>query len=141
MKHWTEPKGNFLIQIPIEWQYRNVAVKGGVEEPPYSFEPYEGAIGCFQISCYPLADLAPNLAKQFPDGLLKSGWTHARMDSPEFDTHVFFAAIQDQALIGKYIYSVDHREDERIERQLQLVKRLGSDQVRSLKLQGKLSKI
>jgi len=122
MKHWTEPKGIFLIQIPIEWQYRNVAVEGGREESPYSFEPYDGAIGCFQLSCYPLAELAPNLKQEIPKGRLKGDWTYSRMDSPEFDTHLFFGAIDDQAIIAKYIYRSNLRDDDRAVNELKIVK-------------------
>ena len=121
MKHWTEPNGTFLIKIPMEWQYRNVAIVGELEQSPYSFVPYDGDIGCFQISCYPFEKLAPKLAKQFPNGQPKSCWNRSRMDSPGFDTYVYFGAMRDQALIGKYIHSVEFRGDKRIEKELQLV--------------------
>lgn len=120
MKHWTEPHGILLMQIPIEWQYRNAAIEGVKEESPFSFEPYDGAIGCFQLSCYPLAELAPNLKDKVPKGKANGKWTSTRMDSDQFDMHVFFGAIADQALIAKYIYSRDLRGDERVAKQLKI---------------------
>ena len=50
MKDWTEPNGIFILNTPINWQYRNTAVEGYKNESPYSFEPYENSLGCFQIS-------------------------------------------------------------------------------------------
>ena len=37
MKYFTHPKGTFVIKIPVEWQYKNVAV-GYEEKSPFSFE-------------------------------------------------------------------------------------------------------
>ena len=122
MKHWTEPSGIFLLRIPIEWQYRNLAVADGREESPYSFEPYDEAIGCFQISCYPLAELAPNLKQGASKTKLNGNWEHSRMDSQDFDVHLFFGAKDDQALIGKYIYSRTLRNDARVAEQLTIVR-------------------
>jgi hypothetical protein len=122
MKHWTEPNGIFLIRIPIEWQYRNLAVADGAEESPYSFEPYDEAIGCFQISCYPFAELVPNPKQRALERMLKGNWEHSRMDSQDFDVHLFFGAKGDQALIGKYIYSRALRNDPRVAKQLKIVR-------------------
>jgi hypothetical protein len=122
MKHWTEPNGIFLLRIPIEWQYRNLAISHGREESPYSFEPYDEAIGCFQISCYPLAELAPNLKQGASKTKLKDNWKHSRMDTQDFDVHIFFGAKDDQALIGKYIYSRTLRNDARVAKQLKIVR-------------------
>lgn len=47
MKHWTEPNGIFLIQIPTGWQYLNSVVEGEEEKSTFSFQPYENANGCF----------------------------------------------------------------------------------------------
>lgn len=121
MKHWTEPNGIFLIQIPTEWQYLNPVVEGEEEKSPYSFQPYENAVGCFQISCYPLEELAPQLADKYPNGVPRLTWRPTRMDDSEFCTHVFFGALADQALIGKYIYDANLEEDERIKRELRIV--------------------
>jgi hypothetical protein len=121
MKHWTEPNGIFLLHIPIEWQYRNPAVADGAEKSPYSFEPYDEAIGCFQISCYPFAELVPDPKQRTLERMLKGNWEHSRMDSQNFEVHLFFGAKDDQALIGKYIYSRTLRNDARVAKQLKIV--------------------
>jgi uncharacterized protein YutE (UPF0331/DUF86 family) len=116
MKHWTEPSGIFLMQIPIEWQYKNPVFENIEEESPYSFELYEDSVGCFQLSCYPLTELVPN-----HKGVPKSGWTHSKMDSDEFEVHLYCGSIGDQALIGKYIYNNELQGDARVEDQLEVV--------------------
>lgn len=121
MKHWTEPNGTFLIQIPTAWQYLNPAVKGEEEKSPYSFQPYENANGCFQISCYPLEELAPKLADEYPNGVPELTWRPSRMDDSEFCIHMFYGASADQALIGKYIHDASLDNDERINEELRLV--------------------
>ena len=112
MKHWTEPNGIFLMHIPTHWQYRNPIIEGIEEENPYSFEPYEDSVGCFQISCY-------------PDGKLPVGkrttWTEERMDDDEFCMHLYFCMYGDQALIGKFIYDKGLENDPRVIEQLSLV--------------------
>ena len=119
-KHWTEPRGILITQIPMEWQYRNPIIEPRIEEPPYSFEPYENALGCFQLSCYPLDELAPNAKCQ--DDVLK--WTQTRMDSEKYDTYVYYGSMGDQALIGKYIYDRELRGDLRVQEQLDLVQKV-----------------
>lgn len=122
MKHWTEPNGVFLIRIPIEWQYRNVAVDGGIEEPPYSFEPYEDPIGCFQVSCYPHSELVPNAAPSPNAADAGALWRHSTLSERGFDAHLFFAKMKDQAIIAKYIYATDKRGDPAIEEQLEIAR-------------------
>lgn len=121
MKHWSEPNGIFLINIPVDWQYLNSAIEGEVEKSPYSFQPYEDSIGCFQLSCYPLAEQAPSVAMANPNGVKNLVWKKSRMDDPEFCAHLFFGALDDQALIGKYIYDIGLENDERISEQLSIV--------------------
>lgn len=121
MKHWTEPNGIFLIQIPTAWQYLNPVVEGEEEKSPYSFQPYENANGCFQISCYPLEELAPKLADEYPNGMPELTWRPSRMDDSEFCIHMFYGASADQALIGKYIHDASLDNDERINEELRLV--------------------
>lgn len=121
MKHWTEPNGIFLIHIPIEWQYLNPAVKGEVEKSPYSFQPYDDVVGCFQISCYPLNDLAPKTSEANPIGVPILNWQLSRMDDSEYCCYLFYGALADQALIGKYIYDVGLKSDKRIIEQLSIV--------------------
>lgn len=121
MKHWTEPNGIFLIHIPIDWQYLNTAIEGEVEISPYSFQPYEESIGCFQLSCYPLIEEAPSVAQANPNGVPNLIWKKSRMDDSEFCVHLYFGALADQALIGKYIYDVGLKNDKRIIEQLTIV--------------------
>lgn len=121
MKHWTEPNGIFLIKIPTEWQYLNPVVEGEQEKSPYSFQPYENAFGCFQISCYPLDELSPKLADQYPNGVPNLTWRPSRVDDSKFCVHMFFGALADQALIGKYIYDANLEDDEQINEELHVV--------------------
>ncbi|WP_369854968.1 hypothetical protein [Candidatus Thalassolituus haligoni] len=124
MKHWTEPNGIFLIQIPTEWQYYNPVVEGEEEKSPYSFQPYENANGCFQISCYPLEEIAPKLADKYPSGVPELRWQPSRMDDSEFCVHMFYGASADQALIGKYIHDASLDNDEQINEELRLVEKI-----------------
>jgi hypothetical protein len=122
-KHWTEPNGIFIMNIPIEWQYKNVCVKYGIEECPYSFEPYDNAIGCFQISCYPIADLTPEKIVEIKSRG-KIVWTKKRMDSSEFNMHLYFGSSKDQAIIGKYIYPKCEEQNSIIHEQFLLVEKV-----------------
>lgn len=124
MKHWTEPNGIFLIQIPTEWQYLNPAIEGIEEKPPYGFQPYEDAIGCFQISCYPLQEDATSIAKAYPNGVPSLNWKQFREDDLEYCMHLFYGALADQVLIGKYIYDVGLNNNERVITQLSVVEKV-----------------
>lgn len=124
MKHWTEPNGILLIKVPIDWQYVNPGLSEYEEKSPYGFEPYEDPIGCFQLSCYPLSEIAPSVAEANPFGVKKLSWRESRQDNLDFCTHLFFGAYHDQALIGKYIYSADLEGDMRIAEQLAIVNQI-----------------
>lgn len=124
MKHWTEPNGILLIKVPIDWQYLNSGLKDYGEKSPYGFQPYEDPIGCFQLSCYPLSELAPSIAKANPNGVKKLSWKESRVDDSDFCTHLFFGAYFDQALIGKYIYDADLEGDHRITVELAIVNQI-----------------
>jgi hypothetical protein len=121
MKHWTEPNGILLIQIPIDWQYLNPAFKGEEEISPYSFQPYDDSLGCFQLSCYPLEELAPKVAIANPKGVKKLDWSESNLDDSEFCARLYHGALGDQALIGKYIHDVKLKDDVRIKEQLKIV--------------------
>lgn len=124
MKHWTEPNGILLIQIPIDWHYLNSGLSDCEEKSPYGFQPYEDSIGCFQLSCYPLSELAPSTARANPGGVRKLSWNESRADNSEFCTHLFYGAYYDQALIGKYIYDIGLEGDSRIAEQLAIVNKV-----------------
>jgi uncharacterized protein YutE (UPF0331/DUF86 family) len=100
------------MHIPTHWQYRNPIIDGVEEENPFSFEPYEDSVGCFQNSCY-------------PDGELSNGqrttWIEKRIDDDEFCMHLYFCMYGDQALIGKFIYDKPLENDPRVVKQLSVV--------------------
>ncbi len=123
MKHWTEPNGIFIVNIPIEWQYRNSAIEDIEEKSPYSFEPYEDSLGCFQLSCYPLSEkgINPNFPVQKNNS--KIDWLESRMDDDEFDVLLYHAQVDDMLCMAKYIYSAEHRNDNRIKSILENVKK------------------
>ncbi len=122
MKHWTEPNGNFIVNIPIEWQYKNSAIENVEEKSPYSFEPYENTLGCFQLSCYPLSEkgVNPNFPIQKNNSKVK--WLASRMDDKEFDILLFHAQVDDLFCMAKYIYSAKLRNDKRIHSEIEKVK-------------------
>lgn len=122
MKHWTEPNGNFIVNIPIEWQYKNVVYSNIEEKSPFSFEPYEDSLGSFQLSCYPLSEKGanPNFPIQKSNSKIK--WLASRMDDKEFDMLLFHAQVDDLLCMAKYIYSAELRNDKRILVQIEKVK-------------------
>jgi hypothetical protein len=122
MKHWTEPNGNFIVNIPIEWQYKNVVVENEIEKSPYSFAPYEESLGCFQISCYPLTEhgINPNFPIQKNNSKIE--WFASRMEDKEFEVLLFHAQVDDLLCMAKYIYSSEYKNDKRINEQLEKVK-------------------
>jgi hypothetical protein len=122
MKHWTEPNGKFIVNIPIEWQYKNVIYENVEEKSPYSFELYEDPIGCFQLSCYPLIEKGINTNFPIQNSNSKVKWLASRMDDKEFDILVFHAQVDDLLCMAKYIYSSELRDDNRIKDQIEKVK-------------------
>jgi hypothetical protein len=122
MKYFTNPIGQFVIKVPIEWQYYNVAA-GYKEESPYSFVPYEDpdSAGAFQISCYPANEKTPkeNVQPTDKDDL---EFIEKRMDDAEMNMHLWFCTVQDHVLMAKYIYSKTLSNTTRIKEELQKVK-------------------
>lgn len=122
MKYFTNPIGQFVIKIPIEWQYYNVAA-GYKEESPYSFVPYEepSGAGAFQISCYPASERTPkdNLQPADKDNL---EFIEKRMDDAEMNMHLWFCTVQDHVLMAKYIYPKALSSSPRIKEELKKVK-------------------
>jgi len=109
-KHWTEPNGIFIINIPVNWQYRNAVFEDIEEKSPYSFEQYENSAGCFQLSCYSLSErgINPNFPVQKSDS--KVEWLESRMDDKEFDMYLWHSQVDDQLCIAKCIYSAKDRK-------------------------------
>jgi len=122
MKHWTEPNGKFIVNIPIEWQYINVLIDNEIGKPPYSFEPYEDPLGCFQLSCYPLDEKGINSNFPIQENNSKVKWLMSRMADEKLDVFLFHAQVDDQFCMAKYIYSSKYRNDKRIKEQLIKVK-------------------
>tara|TARA_B110000211_G_C14053421_1_gene542215 strand:+ start:648 stop:1643 length:996 start_codon:yes stop_codon:yes gene_type:complete len=122
MKYFTNPIGQFVIKIPIEWQYYNVAA-GYKEESPYSFVPYEDpeVTGAFQISCYPANERTPKENVQ-PADKDKLKFIEKRMDDAEMNMHLWFCTVQDHVLMAKYIYSKALSNTPRIKEELEKVK-------------------
>lgn len=122
MKHWTEPSGNFIMNIPVEWQYKNVVFEHLEEKSPYSFEPYKNSLGCFQISCYPLADkgINPELALQTANSQLD--WLPLRKDDKEFEMIFFYAQAEDLLLIAKFISDVNPKDKKGVIKQFEQAK-------------------
>lgn len=122
MKYFTNPTGQFVIKVPIEWQYYNVAA-GHKEDSPYSFVPYEDPenAGVFQISCYLANERTPksNLQPADKDNL---DFIEKRMDDDEMNMHLWFCTVQDHVVMAKYIYSKKHENTPRIKEELEKVK-------------------
>jgi hypothetical protein len=109
-KHWTEPNGIFIINIPANWQYKNAVFEHIEEKSPYSFEQYEYSAGCFQLSCYPLSErgINPNFPIQKSNS--KIDWLESRIDDKDFDMYLWHAQIDDQFCMAKCIYSAKDRK-------------------------------
>ena len=122
MKHWTEPNGIFIINIPIEWQYKNAVIKDGKNKSPYIFEPYEESVGSFQISCYPLSEngINPNLRLQ--DNNSEVEWTLSQLNDEKFKMHLYGAQVDDQLCFAKFIYSKSDESTTIIKNELEKVK-------------------
>lgn len=122
MKYFTDPAGQFVIKVPIEWQYSNVAA-GYKEESPYSFVPYEDPenAGAFQISCYPADERTPRQNVQ-PSDKDNLAFVEKRMDDDEMNMHLWFCTVEDHVLMAKYIYSKKHENADRIKDELIKVK-------------------
>ncbi len=108
-KHWTEPNGVFTVNIPVDWQYRNPVLDNIEEKSPYSFEAYENAIGCFQLSCYPLSEKGINPNFPIQKSSSKIEWLESRMDDSEFDMYLWHAQVDDHLCMAKCIYSAKDR--------------------------------
>lgn len=123
MKYFTEPSGQFVIKIPVEWQYTNV-LAGYKEESPFSFVLYdrpEGA-GAFQISCYLANERNPknNIQPADKDNL---HFLEKRMDDEECNIHLWFCSVEDHVFMAKYIYGREWESTDLIKGELEKVKK------------------
>ena len=118
MKYFTHPKGTFVIKIPVEWQYKNVAV-GYEEKSPFSFELYEDEVGCFQISCYSKDEKPINptfKVQSFNSDNLE--FIEQRMDGGGFNMHLWAAVVEDHMFMAKYIYDTDKEHSDKVKAEL-----------------------
>lgn len=111
-----------MLKVPIEWQYKNIAVGIG-EIAPFSFEPYENAIGCFQISSY--------LSSEKPG--LEAG-TKQAMDTPnldfvercitddEFVADLWCCSVGEHILLAKYVYPLALKGTDLVKKELDMVR-------------------
>lgn len=121
MKHWTHPEGIFILNIPIEWKYIIIDPESGLTEPPYSFESYEDSIGSFQISCYPLSEKGINKNQPVQKNNSIVTWLPHRMDGDGFNIHVYYAQVDDQFCMAKYIYSTKDQDSATVKNELKKV--------------------
>jgi hypothetical protein len=114
MKYFTEPHGIFIIQIPVEWQYKNVAI-GHEEVSPFSFELYENPVGAFQLSCYSSKEKAIrfNVKTQKSD-TNNLEFDKRRMDGGGFNMHLWYACVEDHMFMAKYIYDSSKENESEI---------------------------
>lgn len=120
MKFFTEPNGLFIIEIPINWQYVNVAAEIG-EKSPYSFQHYENSNSSFQISCYPQPKDFPNKVASQSSNKDNLKFVRQRMDDKEFNIHLWFANVEDHYLMVKFIYDAGKEFTEEIQDELKKV--------------------
>ena len=114
MKYFTEPNGQFMIKIPIEWQYANVAARYE-EVSPFSFQLYEEHVGAFQISCYPTEENPLDYR-----GLVQKADTQnlkfikSSLPDKDFAIHLWFAVVEDHAFMAKYIHDIKRSNDPKV---------------------------
>ena len=114
MKYFTEPNGKFVIQIPTEWRYANVAAEYE-EKSPFSFQTYENPTWSFQVSCYSESEkpLNKTLKKQnFNTKELE--FIKLRNDGGGFNMHLWGARVEDHMLMAKFIYDSHREKDQEI---------------------------
>lgn len=121
LKDWTEPNGVFIMNIPVDWQYKNVLFSDIKNESPYSFEKYDRSIGCFQISCYPLSERGANKNQPIQKNNARVTWLPHRMDGDGFNVHVYYAQVDDQFCMAKYIYSSKDQDNVTVKNELKKV--------------------
>jgi predicted nucleotidyltransferase len=111
MKWFREPSGKFVIKIPTEWRYANVAVDYE-EKSPFSFQSYENPNWSFQVSCYSDEEKSFNqrVTKQ-KFNTPKLEFKEFRMDGDGFNIHIWGATVENNTLMAKYIYDTGKESD------------------------------
>jgi len=122
-KHWIEPNGIFIINLPVNWQYKNAIIDSIEEKSPYSFGAYENSAGCYQLSCYPLSEKGVNQSLPIQKADSKINWLESRMDDKEFDMYLWHAQVDDQICMAKCIYSRKDRKRSKVKKLIKHVRK------------------
>lgn len=118
MKHWTEPNGHFILNIPLDWQFQNSFANGNRVKPPYSFQLYHNPIGCLQISSYLKSQLKDKVKLPIQRCNKKLFWEKSYISDQQkrIKAMIFHANVEDLICFVKYIYTekdennVNHKE-------------------------------
>ena len=123
MKYFFEPTGLFVIKIPTEWQYKNIAA-GYKEVSPFSFDLYENSVGAFQISCYSEEE-KPNKRKGRIQNYNTKNleFSKNRMEDDGFIMHLWYAVVEDHFFMAKYIYNKKNENKPKINLELEKVEK------------------
>jgi len=119
MKKFIDPKGNYILFIPIEWGYKN-GMYDAIETAPDSFELYEDSVGCFQISCNSINQgkipvlIENNKLEPQKRGVKELNFTENQILAEKFDIYMWMAVIEDKFLMCKYIYDSDKRDNPKV---------------------------
>jgi hypothetical protein len=121
MKFFIDPDGKFVMKIPIEWQYKNIAI-GHEQVSPFSFQLYEKPVGAFQISCYSNKEKQLNKTvevQKFNSNNLQ--FMTRRMDGGGFNVHLWYAIVEDHMFMANYIYDSAKEQNPAIATELEKV--------------------
>lgn len=127
-KTFLENNGQFIIEIPIEWGYKNPEFNAK-ENEPHSFELYEESIGCFQISCKPktignIPELIKNRKlKPQEIGQDNIDFQESFVPAEKFDMYLWMAVVEEYFVMCKYIYDAPKRESSEIKNEIEKAKK------------------
>jgi len=118
MKTFIDPKGKFLIDIPIDWQYKNQFEKIP-EQGPHSFEKYQKKVGAFQISCNEVTAHIKNIIdanhlKRQKANRSNIEFTEKIILNEKFDVYTWMAYIHDHFIMITFIYESHKREQKNV---------------------------
>jgi len=122
-KTFLENNGLFIIQIPVEWGYKNPEYDAK-ENEPHSFELYEKSIGCFQISCKPKTTgkiperIKSKKLKTQEIGKTNLEFQESFVPTKKFDVYFWMAVVEDYFIMFKYIYDAPKRETPKIKAEI-----------------------
>lgn len=128
-KTFLENNGQFIIEIPIEWGYKNSELD--IEENKlYSFQLYENPIGCFQISCKPKTKRKiPELIKDRKLETQEIGqngikFQESFVPGEKFDMLLWFAVVEEYFVMCKYIYDAPNREAIKVKNEIEKARKV-----------------